>query len=146
VLDWEWTYAAPYQLFISPPRWLLIQKPIEWDEPFGSQYQRYQSYLDLFLKELEYEENERATYQQGKDRLSASMRRSLSDGKFWFHELMYDCFTPADNPAFRAICNIYPEVMQSLSPKESEIQDFVKEKMTQLAAYTLEWKAMEGSQ
>ncbi|KAF1920688.1 hypothetical protein BDU57DRAFT_544352 [Ampelomyces quisqualis] len=145
VLDWEWTYAAPYQLFVSPPRWLLIQKPIEWDEPFGSQFQRYQACLDLFLKELEHVENENATRQQEK-RLSTLMRRSLSDGKFWFHELMYDCFTPADNPAFKAICNIHPEIMQSLPSEDSELKDFVNAKMTQLAAYTLEWKAMEASE
>jgi hypothetical protein len=32
VVDWEWAYAAPYQMLYSPPRWLLIKKLIRWDD------------------------------------------------------------------------------------------------------------------
>ena len=32
VIDWEWSYAGPLQLFWSPPRWLLIQTPNTWSE------------------------------------------------------------------------------------------------------------------
>lgn len=142
VIDWEWTYSAPYQLFISPPRWLLIQNPMEWEEPFGPQFQRYQMCLELFLKEMEHEENKRSKTQRDGDRLSTLMRKTLRDGKFWFHELMYDCFTPADNPAIKAICDIYPEAVELASVEQLELKAFVNEKMTQLAAYTEQCKAI----
>jgi len=146
VLDWEWTYAAPYQLFVSPPRWLLIQKPIEWEEPFGPQFDRYQVCLDLFLQELEHEESKRAKAQHEEERLSALMRKTLRTGKFWFHELIYDCFTPVDNPALRAICDAYPEVRELAPSEHPGLDAFVKEKMRQLAAYTEQWKAIEESE
>lgn len=28
VIDWDWAYVAPYQMFYSAPRWLLIKKPV----------------------------------------------------------------------------------------------------------------------
>jgi hypothetical protein len=146
VLDWEWAYAAPYQMFASPPRWLLIQKPIDWEKPYGSQFQRYQACLGIFLSELEQEENKRPKVQQSVEperRLSTSMRKSLSDGKFWFHELIYDCFTPPENPAFGALCQIYPEILEIAPYERSELDAFVVEKMAQLAAYTAEWKEIE---
>lgn len=29
VLDWEWAYAAPFQMLYSSPRWLLLKKPLD---------------------------------------------------------------------------------------------------------------------
>ena len=91
VIDWEWAYAAPCQMFCSPPRWLLIRNPIFWAAPDGPEFERYKACLEIFLDELKQEENER--YQvmplHGlQSRLSDRMRNSMSDGKFWFHELI----------------------------------------------------------
>ncbi|KAH8590402.1 hypothetical protein B0O99DRAFT_676005 [Bisporella sp. PMI_857] len=30
VIDWEWSYAGPCQLFCSPPHWLLLDSPNYW--------------------------------------------------------------------------------------------------------------------
>lgn len=60
VLDWEWSYAAPYQMLFSPPRWLLIKKPYDWT---AEDLSRYKVLLKKFVKILEKEENrERGTH------------------------------------------------------------------------------------
>ena len=58
VINWEWAYAAPYQMFCSALRWLLITKPAEWPTPTGAEFERYKACLDLFLDELEHLESE----------------------------------------------------------------------------------------
>ncbi|MCJ1422366.1 hypothetical protein MMC29_000246 [Sticta canariensis] len=55
VIDWEWTYAGPYQLFWSPPRWLLIQPPNSW-EVSDERLSRYHRYLELYMRILGEEE------------------------------------------------------------------------------------------
>ncbi|KAF2462601.1 uncharacterized protein BDR25DRAFT_338215 [Lindgomyces ingoldianus] len=147
VIDWEWAYAAPYQMFCSAPRWLLIKNPIFWAAPNGSEFHRYNACLEIFLDELKREESERnkVTPQLGlQDRLSDLMRKSMSDGKFWFHELIYDCFTAADNSAWKAICDIYPNTGELAPISESELDKFVGKKMKQLAAYRAEWGAIKA--
>ncbi|KAJ5638943.1 uncharacterized protein N7484_006805, partial [Penicillium longicatenatum] len=32
VLDWEWAYTAPFQMLYSPPRWLLLKRPFDWED------------------------------------------------------------------------------------------------------------------
>ncbi|KAF2245211.1 hypothetical protein BU26DRAFT_522313 [Trematosphaeria pertusa] len=139
VIDWEWAYTAPYQMFSSAPRWLLITKPILWEVPNGSQFQRYMACLELFLSELELEESRRTQ----DHRLSNLMRKSLSDGRFWFHELVYGCFTAADNPAWKAICEMLPDISNLASPPQPELDAFVEKKRKQLEVYTAERNAIK---
>ncbi|KAF1952868.1 hypothetical protein CC80DRAFT_527599 [Byssothecium circinans] len=140
VIDWEWAYTAPYQMFSSAPRWLLIKNPILWEAPNGSQFQRYMACLELFLSELELEESRRT---RDNNRLSNHMRKSLSDGRFWFHELVYGCFTAADNPAWKAICEMLPDISNLASPPQPELDAFVEKKMKQLEVYRAEWNAIK---
>ena len=68
VCDWEWTYAAPFQQFYAPPRWLLLKAPEEWhvDEHYGGgtgeddMLKAFTQKLDLFIRVLEEEEVKRA--------------------------------------------------------------------------------------
>lgn len=136
VLDWEWTYAAPYQLFYSPPRWLLMKKPIYLDE---SELSRYRHLFNIFLEELGSEEVESAKWnEQGNDTLSRLMRKSMDDGKFWFHELIHTCFEDAGNSAWARLCKLRPEIKQTGGIRESEVIEFVSRKMRQLEAYKAE--------
>ncbi|OCK73946.1 hypothetical protein K432DRAFT_430305 [Lepidopterella palustris CBS 459.81] len=148
VIDWEWAYAAPYQMFCSAPRWLLIKNPIFWATPKGSEFDRYNACLELFLDELNREEDERNKDKpqlKPQEKLSSLMRKSMSDGRFWFHELIYDCFTAVDNSAWKAICDIHPDFEELAPISEPELDRFVRRKMKQLAAYNAEWSAMKGS-
>lgn len=66
VLDWEWTYAGPYELFSTAPRWLILRDPDEWtetyrfDEPGPDDLLKlYESKLELFLEVMREEEAKR---------------------------------------------------------------------------------------
>lgn len=141
VIDWEWTYAAPYQMFSSAPRWLLMKNPIFWATPKGWEFDRYNACLELFLDELEREENDRT----GDSPLAHLMRKSVSDGRFWFHELLYDCFTGPDNSAWKAICDMHLDVEKLAPIPELELDNFVARKLKPLAAYKAEWSAVKAS-
>ncbi|GAM82969.1 hypothetical protein ANO11243_009550 [Dothideomycetidae sp. 11243] len=54
IIDWEWTYAAPYQIAASPPRWLAL----DWPKYFEAddEVDRYARLLDIFLDELQKQE------------------------------------------------------------------------------------------
>jgi hypothetical protein len=104
VIDWEWSYAGPYQLLFSPPRWLLLIRPDAWrGENKHSMTSRYMDYFQRFMQALEEEEKRRQGDQLAVEAdgdveadLSTLMRRSMTDGTFWFHELIYSCFHGPD--------------------------------------------------
>ncbi|KAF2000504.1 hypothetical protein P154DRAFT_598462 [Amniculicola lignicola CBS 123094] len=131
VIDWEWAYAALYHIFYSAPRWLLIKNLIFWAAPNGPEFYRYNACLEIFLNKLEQEESKRN-------------RKSMSDGKFWFHELIYNCFTPANNSAWKAIYDIYPNADKLAPISEPELNKFVGKKMKQLVAYRAEWGVIKA--
>lgn len=137
ILDWEWTYCAPYQMFYSPPRWLLMRNPIQWSTP---EQDRYDQLLRVFLEELEAVEtlNKGSRGLGDKERLSELMRRSMGDGKFWFHELIHECFEGAENLAWRALRNLRPEIDELPRVPEPEVENFVEQKMKQLERYKAE--------
>jgi hypothetical protein len=144
VIDWEWTYAAPYQMFSSAPRWLAVTPPIMWDMPNGFQRIQYHGFLEIFLEELECEERKRIEAQpslEHNDRLSDLMRESMRNGKFWFHELMYGSFTPANNPAWKVICKMHPDILSTPLPALEVFEDF---KIRQRAASKAEWKVVKN--
>ncbi|OBT80281.1 hypothetical protein VF21_00578 [Pseudogymnoascus sp. 05NY08] len=149
VLDWEWAYTAPYQMLYSPPRWLLIKKPIHWDVedlPHISYLSQYKSQFQIFVKILEEVESQReqdmGTTLTG-EKMSSLMRKSMNDGKFWFHELVYSCFESADNPAWSAIREIIPNLDELLGISENELDAFIDDKMEQLRLYNVEWAALK---
>src|SRR5579871_722383 len=110
---------APYQMFYSTPRWLLMRQPIYWQKPDGLEFDRYRTYLEYFLDELEQEELERNKDKSNlelQEKLSNFMRCSVTDGKFWFHELVYECFTVADGSPWKAICKIHSD-FEELAPR-----------------------------
>ncbi|OBT85240.1 hypothetical protein VE02_05213 [Pseudogymnoascus sp. 03VT05] len=149
VLDWEWAYTAPYQMLYSPPRWLLIKIPIHWDAedlPHISYLSQYKSQFQIFVKILEEVESQRerdvGTTLTG-EKMSSLMRKSMDDGKFWFHELVYSCFESADNPAWSAIREIIPNLDELSGISENELDAFIDDKMEQLRLYNVEWAALK---
>ncbi|GIJ91158.1 hypothetical protein Asppvi_010123 [Aspergillus pseudoviridinutans] len=139
VLDWEWAYTAPFQMLYSPPRWLLLKKPFDWDDVDIS---KYNSLLKKFVNVLEEEEQKRS---EGLSRPSMAtlMHESMKDGKFWFHELIYSCFESPDSRAWTAIRQLLPSIDELATVPGPEVELFVNSKMEQLNQYNVEWAAMK---
>jgi hypothetical protein len=149
VLDWEWAFSAPYQMLYPPPRWLIIKKPIHLDvedHPHIPYVSQYKSQFQKFVKILEEVESQRqrdmGTTLSG-EKMSSLMRKSMDDGKFWFHELIYSCFESADNPAWAAIREIIPNLDELSGVSDTELDAFVNDKMEQLLSYNVEWAALK---
>ncbi|OBT61997.1 hypothetical protein VE03_08291 [Pseudogymnoascus sp. 23342-1-I1] len=149
VLDWEWAYAAPYQMLYSPPRWLIIKKPIHWDAedrpqiPYLSQYKsQFQKFVQI-LEEVESQRERDAGTTSAGEKMSSLMRKSMDDGKFWFHELVYSCFESANNPAWAAIREIIPNLDELSGISATELDAFVSDKMEQLHLYNVEWAVLK---
>ncbi|KFZ05903.1 hypothetical protein V501_07916 [Pseudogymnoascus sp. VKM F-4519 (FW-2642)] len=77
------------------------------------------------------------------EKMSSLMRKSMDDGKFWFHELIYSCFESADNPAWAAIREIIPNLDELSGVSDTELDAFVNDKMEQLRSYNVEWAALK---
>ncbi|KUJ09775.1 uncharacterized protein LY89DRAFT_276977 [Mollisia scopiformis] len=139
VIDWEWSYAGPCQLFSSPPRWLLLQSPNEWGRDDEEVATGYEKALQVFLEVLE--EEERSTLQDmpSTERLSALMRECNEDGHNWFHCIMRDGFNGPDRFVWQQLKAATPDFDQLASAVSEEmITAFIEEKMVALAAYKLE--------
>jgi hypothetical protein len=77
------------------------------------------------------------------ERMSSLMRKSMDDGKFWFHELVYSCFESASNPAWAAVREIIPNLDELSGVSDTELSTFVSDKMEQLRLYDVEWAALK---
>ncbi|RAK94954.1 phosphotransferase enzyme family protein [Aspergillus ibericus CBS 121593] len=95
VVDLEWSYIGPAQLFGSAPWWLLQDRPVNstWDykgdEP-PKIATRYFKYLDIFIRVLEEEE---AKMPEHKEReLSSLVKWSQASGAMWLHMLLSSGF------------------------------------------------------
>ncbi|KAL4964163.1 phosphotransferase family protein [Aspergillus stella-maris] len=139
VLDWEWAYAAPFQMLYSPPRWLLLKKPFDWDDVDIS---RYCELLKVFVTILEEEEQKKGRCHSSPS-LGFLMQRSMEDGTFWFHELIHSCFESPDSTAWAYIRQFIPGLDCCVPVLPAEVQNFVNNKMEQLKQYNVEWAAMK---
>lgn len=74
VLDWEFCYAAPAQFLYSPPTWLMLKEPWEWDQ----NDEEYKRKLRLYAKIKE--EEEEASRRD--HTFSCLMQRYMEDGTF----------------------------------------------------------------
>ena len=54
MMNRECCYAAPYQMFSSPPHWLLVSEPMYWTEEDIGKFSRL---LEIFLEELRQQED-----------------------------------------------------------------------------------------
>lgn len=91
VVDLEWSYIGPAQLFGSAPWWLLMDRPTNqaWDCDNGEPARittRYFRYLDIFKRVLEQEEA-RAPGHENKE-LSSLVRWSEHSGAMWLHMVL----------------------------------------------------------
>ncbi|KAH8702851.1 kinase-like domain-containing protein [Phaeosphaeriaceae sp. PMI808] len=136
VVDWEWTYAGPYQLLFSPPSWLILEDPTSWT---ASGEVRYREKFQIFLKSLEDEEAQReietGTEVLPEEKMSVLMRQSMENGEFWFNEIIRESF------------NFDEERIAGVGvPEQTEVEAFVRIKMRDLSRYKLDLQALEGNE
>lgn len=95
VVDLEWVYAGPAQLFTSAPWWLLLDRPIneEWDFVVGEPPEissRYFKNLEIFKRVLQ-EEEAKLPGHTNKE-VSELVTWSEETGAMWLHMLLSSGF------------------------------------------------------
>ncbi|KAH8819395.1 kinase-like domain-containing protein [Xylogone sp. PMI_703] len=150
VVDWEWTYAGPYQFLFSPPSWLILERPTSWT---SSSEARYHEKFQLFLECLEEEEtlivkgmNEVIPSDQ---KMSILMRQSMEEGKLWYNELIRESFNFDEEVLWPNIESLVEKAgfsrLGNLDGDEDEIEVFVSRKMEDLNQYKLDLRELEES-
>ncbi|KAF9884365.1 hypothetical protein FE257_001821 [Aspergillus nanangensis] len=142
VVDIEWVYAGPAQLFGSAPWWLLLDRPIndEWDFEDGEAPKatdRYFECLKIFTRVLA-EEEAKMTGNHQKE-LTDLVEWSKESGAMWLHMLLSSGFF--DSPSFPCMqlrkhkgAEWWDERMDKYWDTE-EVETFVGDKLKDLAAY-----------
>ncbi|KAH6716480.1 hypothetical protein BKA61DRAFT_631782 [Leptodontidium sp. MPI-SDFR-AT-0119] len=139
VIDWEWSYAGPCQLFSSPPHWLLLDSPNHWFQDDIGLATRYEKSLEMFLGILEEEEGVTLKDVPVNERLSGLMRECKEDGRMWFYCIIRQGFNEPDMLVWERLRTATPDFDQFVKAvSEEEITAFIKEKMIALAKYRLE--------
>ncbi|PGH15784.1 hypothetical protein AJ79_02164 [Helicocarpus griseus UAMH5409] len=96
ILDLEWSYIGPAQLFGSAPWWLLQDRPVNdaWDctgdEPPPKITTRYYKCLETFIHILEEEEAKFLGHEEKE--LSSLIKWSQASGAMWLHILLSSGF------------------------------------------------------
>lgn len=103
VVDLEWSYIGPAQLFGSAPWWLLQDRPVNsaWDCKDGEPPKiasRYFKYLDIFVRVLEEEEEKMPEHKERE--LSGLVKWSQASGAMWLHMLLLSGFNDHRNFPF----------------------------------------------
>lgn len=142
VVDIEWVYAGPAQLFGSAPWWLLLDRPVndEWDFKEGEAPKatgRYFRCLEMFIRVLEEEETRMKESSQRE--LTELVKWSRDTGAMWLHMLLSSGFF--DDLTFPCMqlrnhkgVQWWDERMKNYGDTE-EVEKFVADKMKDLAAY-----------
>ncbi|KAF3006196.1 hypothetical protein E8E15_001415 [Penicillium rubens] len=95
LVDLEWSYIGPAQLFGSAPWWLLQDRPVNstWDcegEELPKIGSRYFRYLEIYIRILEEEESKIQGHEERE--LSSLVKWSQASGAMWLHMLLSSGF------------------------------------------------------
>lgn len=151
VVDLEWVYAGPAQLFGSAPWWLLHDRPVneEWDFKDGNPPEatkRYFNCLDIFKEALAKEEAKMP--RQPGTKLSELVKWSEDSGAMWFHMLLSSGFFDSLSfPCMQLRQYIsdqwWRERVNELEVKP-EVKHFVADKLQDLDAYDKNLDELRG--
>lgn len=149
VVDLEWSYVGPAQLFGSAPWWLLMCRPTDqlWDchgQGLKEVIERYFRYLEIFKRVLEEEE----ARMEGCDKkeLSTLVHWSEQSGAMWIHMLLTDGFNHRKSfPFSRLIQHVGETKWEQLEEEidQQEIEEFSTEKTKQLEKYKRELEIVQ---
>jgi hypothetical protein len=146
VVDLEWSYIGPAQLFGSAPWWLLQDRPVNssWDykgdEP-PKIAARYFRYLEIFIRVLE-EEEEKLPGHTEKE-LSTLIKWSQASGAMWLHMILSSGFNDHRSFPFTQLrLHLGAEWAEREKEFENpeELEKFARQKMIELDEYE---KALE---
>ncbi|KAJ5573983.1 uncharacterized protein N7459_008410 [Penicillium hispanicum] len=151
VVDLEWVYAGPAQLFASAPWWLLLDRPIneEWDFVAGEPpdiSQRYFKALEMFKRALEEEEAKLSEHITKE--VSELVTWSENSGAIWLHMLLssgfFDWFSfPCMQLRQRMGVERWRAHMEDLKDTE-QVKEFVARKLRELECYDEKVDTVEG--
>lgn len=149
VVDLEWSYAGPAQLFGSAPWWLLQDRLNNYDtfldkEEAPRVLERYLHNLGLFKAVLE-EEEARIPGQQAME-LSRLVRHSEESGSMWLHMLLSWGFNHPDSLPFTQLqARLGPERWKELEECHhgKEAREFTRRKLAELDKYDKKVERME---
>lgn len=140
IVDLEWAYAGPAQLFCSAPWWLLYDRPInpEWDFKMGKApglNDRFFKYLDMFVRILAEEESKTL----GSKEVSTLVKWSVDSGAMWLHMLLSCGFL--DMGSFPCVqlqkqigLDRWGQALEEVRDT-TEVKNFIERKMNDLIKY-----------
>jgi len=150
VVDLEWSYIGPAQLFGSAPWWLLQDRPVNsaWDcnddEP-PKIATRYFKYLEIFIRVLEEEEAKIPRHKEGE--LSSLVKWSQASGAMWLHILLLSGFNDHRNFPFTQLRRHLGATEWAKREKEfdntEELEAFAARKVSNLDDYDEALEKME---
>jgi hypothetical protein len=140
LIDLEWSYIGPAQLFGSAPWWLLGIRLNNVDTYYDNTHHRttvrFLKYLELFKHVLR-EEDERMGEDRGRE-LSKLVEWSEASGAMWLHMLLSCGFNRPENlPSVQLQRHIGSARWEKLKRQfyGTEMNTFVEEKVAQLSQY-----------
>lgn len=152
VVDLEWSYIGPAQLFASVPWWLLQDRPVNnaWGCTDGVELpkitSRYMRYLDIFIRVLE-EEEARMHGNEDKE-LSELVKWSQESGAMWLHMLISSGFNDQRSFPFVQLRRHlgderWAEFERQCNFDADELDAFAVQKLQQLEEYDEALEKME---
>jgi hypothetical protein len=141
VVDFEWSYIGPAQLFGSAPWWLLMDRPTNkaWDCDKGEPIRitnRYFRYLNIFKRVLG-EEEDRTPGHENKE-LSNLIHWSEDSGAMWVHMLLSTGFNdPYSFPFTKLLQHVGADEWDRREKEisQEEVAAFGTQKALQLEQY-----------
>jgi hypothetical protein len=151
VVDFEWSYIGPRQLFTSGLWWLLMDRPtnLQWDfdnEKSTEIGNRYFRYLEIFKRVLEEEEAKIVGCED--KQLSSLVRWSEQSGAMWLHMLLTSAFNhPGSFPFSKLIQHVGTSEWNQRKKEFSnaEAEAFGTQKSLELEQYEKELEKLKTS-
>jgi hypothetical protein len=146
MVDLEWSYVGPAQLFGSAPWWLLQDRLNNWDVSLDKEspeiVARFLRWLEIFKRVLEEEEG-KLPGNEDKE-LSTLVKWSEASGAMWLHMILSCGFNDADSLPFAQLRNHIGNEQWSQRKEEfygtEGMEAFVKQKLPQLMRYEEEFE------
>ncbi|KAJ5573819.1 uncharacterized protein N7459_008246 [Penicillium hispanicum] len=150
VVDLEWSYIGPAQLFGSAPWWLLQDRPVNssWDcegDELPRIADRYFKSLGIFIRVLEEEEAKRPAHKEKE--LSSLIKWSQASGAMWLHMLLSTGFNDDCSFPFTQLRRHVGTTEWARRENEfdnvKELEEFAKRKVSELDQYDEALEKME---